>query len=133
MNKHDVLQRIPLFEYQGDEYLETKEYDFKQFESFLKEGGTVWQSVNSAFYYCFESDMDENGMEKFVAMICGMLFQIEHNNVEPKLAHGTNLDIRDFETGNYDDLFTETDLKLLKADIETVKHYLSKHPELLKD
>ena len=37
------------------------------------------------------------------------------------------------ETGNYDDLFTETDLKLLKADIKVVKDYLSKHPELLED
>ena len=133
MDKHDVLQRIPLFEYKGDEYLETKEYNFRNFNQYLQEGCTVWQCVNATFYYALEDDMNANGMEKFVAMICGMLFQIEHNDVEPDLAYGTNWDIKDFETGNYDDLFTETDLKLLKADIKIVKDYLSKHPELLED
>ena len=127
MDQHDVLQRIPLFEYEGNDYLETKKYNFHFFNEYLQAGCTVCQSVNGTFYYAMEEDMDENGMEKFVAMICGMLFQIEHNDVEPDLAYGTNWDIDDFETGNYDDLFSETDLKLLKADIKFIKDYFKTH------
>ena len=132
-SRHDVLQRIPLFEYEGDEYAEAKECLFESFNQYLKSGCTVWQSVNAELYYGLEEDMDENGMEKFVAMISGMLFQIEHNDVEPDLAYGTNWDIKDFETGNYDDLFTEKDLQLLKADIQIIKDYLCKHSELLNE
>ena len=40
---------------------------------------------------------------------------------------------RNNETGNYDDLFTEQDLQLLKADIQTIKDYLCKHSELLNE
>ena len=77
--------------------------------------------------------MDENGMDKFVAMLVGMLFMIEHEDVESDQAFGTNWDINDFETGEYDDLFTDEDLDLIKADIKIIKEYLAAHPKLLKD
>ena len=77
--------------------------------------------------------MNQNGMDKFVAMLCGLLFEIEHHDVEPDMAYGTNYDINDFETGEYDDLFTPEDLQLIKADIRIIKSYLSKHPELLEE
>jgi len=77
--------------------------------------------------------MDENGMEKFVAMICGMLFMIENGEVDADQAYGTNYDINDFETGEYDDLFTPEDLVLIKADIKIIKDYLNEHPELLEE
>ena len=77
--------------------------------------------------------MNENGMNKFVAMLLGMLFMIQHDDVESDQAYGTNLDIQDFETGEYDDLFTPEDLALIRKDIEIIKAYLSQHPELLTD
>ena len=77
--------------------------------------------------------MDENGMDKFVAMLSGMLFMIEHNDVESDQAFGTMWDINDFESGQYDDLFTAKDLTIIKADIKKIKDYLSEHQELLED
>ncbi len=77
--------------------------------------------------------MDENGMDKFVAMIAGMLFMMEHNDVEPAQAQGTLIDIQDFESGDYDDLFTPEDLILIKKDIKLIKDYIAEHPELLEE
>ena len=102
-------------------------------QPFLKSGCTVRQSVNGHFYYGFDYSMDQNGMDKFVAMIAGMLFMMEHNDVEPDQAYGTNYDINVFESGEYDDLFTPEDLVLLKKDIKKIKDYLSEHPELLEE
>lgn len=135
MNKHDVLQKIPLSGYNltGCGYKDTKQFDFKMFNQFYNDGCTVIQSVNGTYYYELDTDMDENGMEKFVAMLAGMLFMIEYGDVDPDQAYGTSYDIKDFETGEYDDLFTPEDLKLIKEDIKTIKEYLSKHPELLKE
>ena len=45
----------------------------------------------------------------------------------------TAWDIRDFETGNYDDLFTKEDLSEIKADVAKAKEYLLQHKELLED
>lgn len=134
-DKHDVLQRIPLEDYYepGCGYNDTKEHDMKMFKRFQENGCTVLQCVNGTYYYKLETDMDENGMEKFVAMIAGMLFMIEHNEVNPDQAYGTNYDIEDFETGDYDDLFTPEDLKLIKADIKIIKDYLKEHPDLLEE
>jgi seryl-tRNA synthetase len=42
---------------------------------------------------------------------------------------GTNLDILDFETGEYDDLFTNDDLTLIRQDIAIINGYLSDHIE----
>lgn len=135
MDKHDVLQKIPLDVYDECDYSSTKEMNFSEYDRFLN--GIVKcdaiQAVKSTYHHSFSSFMDENGMEKFVAMLSGMLYMIEHECVDPDVAYGTNYDIKDFETGEYDYLFTPVDLELIKSDIKTVKDYLSKHPELLKD
>ena len=68
-----------------------------------------------------------------VAMLAGMLFMIENNDVEADQAYGTNYDIKDFESGEYDDFFTSEDLKLIKEDIRNIKEYLSKNQHLLDD
>ena len=68
-----------------------------------------------------------------VAMLAGMLFMIENNDVEADQAYGTNYDIKDFESGEYDDLFRPEDLKLIKEDIRIIKEYLSKNQHLLDD
>lgn len=133
MNKHDKLQRIPPDMYDECGYEETKEMFTDDFKRFFNEGCTVLQSVNGTYYHGCDTMMDENGMDKFIAMIAGMLFMMNHNEVEADQAYGTNHDINDFETGEYDDLFTPEDLKLIKADINIIKDYLSKHPELLEE
>lgn len=133
MDKHDKLQRIPTDDYDECGYADTKKMHMNGFNEFLCQGGTILQCVNSQYYHGFDTSMDENGMDKFVAMLAGMLFMIEHNEVEANQAYGTNWDINDFETGEYDDLFTPEDLKLIKADIRIIKDYLSEHPELVEN
>lgn len=127
------LKKIKMFDYPNCDYETVKNMHFKSFNQFLKSGCTIVQCVNGHYYHGFDASMNENGMDKFVAMLCGMLFMIEHNDVEPDQAYGTNEDINDFETDEYDDLFTVEDLKLIKADIKIIKDYLSEHQELLED
>lgn len=133
MDKHDKLQRIPLFDYPDCGYADVKKMHFRSFNQFIDCDCTVRQAVNGHYYHGFDTSMDENGMEKFVAMLAGMLFMMEHDDVEPDQAFGTNWDINDFETGEYDDLFTPEDLRLIKADIKKIKDFLADHPELLED
>lgn len=133
MNKHDILQRIPMCDYPTCGYEDVKEIYNRIFNDYIEADCTVWQAVNGFYYHSIDNLMDENGMDKFVAMLTGMLFMIEHNDVEPDQAFGTNWDINDFESGEYDDLFTTEDLKLIKNDIKIIKEYLSNHPELLEE
>lgn len=135
MDKSDVLQKIPLDMYDEYDYTYTKEMNYTEYDKLLN--GVVEcnaiQAVKSTYYYSFSYFMDKNGMEKFVAMLSGMLYMIEHDMVDPDVAFGTNYDINDFESGEYDDLFTPEDLKLIKTDIKVIKDYLKEHPELLED
>lgn len=134
MDNRNKLQRIPPDMYNECGYEETKEMFIDDFNQFINETNcTAIQAVNSSYYHGFDTLMDENGMDKFIAMIAGMLFMMNHNEVEADQAYGTNYDINDFETGEYDDLFTPEDLELIRADIKIIKDYLSKHPELLED
>ena len=132
MGKFDKLQRVPIVNEDGlVTYAAIKKTTFRYFNEFLDTGCTILQCVNGTYYYKFEEEMDMNGMDKLIAMVHGMLFMMEHDDVEPDQAYSTMLDIRDFETGEYDDLFNEKDLIALKKDIQIVKEYLEKHPELL--
>ena len=133
MSIFDKLQRVPIEDEDGDiTYEDIKRATFRDFNDFLSDGCTILQCVNGTYYYMMEEIMNQNGMEKLIAMVHGMLFMIEHDDVEKDQAYGTMYDIRDFETGEYDDLFSEEDLRQLKADIQIVKDYVAKHPELLK-
>ena len=127
------LKKIKMFDYPNCDYETAKDMHFKSFNQFFNSGCTVLQCVNGHYYHGIDHYMNENGMDKFVAMLAGMLFMIEHNDVETDQAWGTNCDIKDFESGEYDNLFTQEDLKLIKADVEIIKNYLSKHPELLRN
>lgn len=132
MGIFDKLQRIPIENEDGYvTYNNIKEVTFTDFNNYLKEGCSILQCVNGTYYYKMEEEMNQNGMEKLIAMVHGMLFMIEHNEVEPDQAYSTMLDIQDFETGEYDDLFNEEDLEALKKDIQIVKDYVKNHPELL--
>ena len=133
MDKFAILQHIPFDEYEGSQYNETKDIHFEGFNKYKKTGGTPLQCVNTYYHNDFDWAMDEHGMEKFVAILCGMLFEMQHNEVDEDLAYEAAWDILDFETGNYDDLFNDEDLALLKADIKTVKEYLKTQPKLMED
>ena len=139
MSQYDVLQRIPLLyeydendpEYGGFDYICTKDMVMTGFRENLAHGLSLRSCVGTEFWQAQDVSMDENGMEKLTCMIAGALFQIEHGQVDPDLAHGVLWDIRDFETGNYDDLFTVQDLQLIREDIRIVKESLEQRPELL--
>lgn len=138
MNPYDVLQRIPLMEDDDPDYGDKTNYELTReavrqgFDECLRDGDSPCVCVCSEFWHGEDSFMDENGMEKLTCMIAGALFQIEHGQVDPDLAHGVLWDIRDFETGNYDDLFTAKELEQIREDIRKVKESLEQHPELLK-
>lgn len=135
MDKSIMLQKIPLDMYDEYDYTYTKDMNFREYDRFLN--GTIRcnaiQAVKSTYYYSFSDFMDKNGMEKFVAMLSGMLYMIEHKELDHEIAKVMMGDIADFETGEFDDLFTETDLKLIKKDIAIIKDYIATHPELIKD
>lgn len=134
MSRFDKLQRIPIKYYNDFKsgYLRKKQRCLERINMFIKCKCTVKQAVNGTYYYYYDDVMDQNGMEKLVAMITGMLFQIEHDEVDVDLAYAVNYDINDFETGEYDDLFKPEDLVLIKADIQTIKDYLAAHPSILE-
>ena len=91
------------------------------------------EAVAVSLDYFFDDFIEENGMDRVVLIICAFLYEIEHGEADSELAHAVKWHIEDFEAGGYDDLFTLESLDLLYKDIATIKAYLSKHPELLKD
>jgi hypothetical protein len=81
--------------------------------------------------FFFEGYIEENGMKRVALVIMAFLYEIEHGEVDADLAKAVKWHIEDFETGEYDDLFPEEDLKALKEDMQTAKDYIEAHPELL--
>lgn len=139
VHTQDVLQHIPFDdeEDEDDEHLEYKECkelfpEFYFYAYFRDEDYTIIPRALWT-YNELEYGMDENGMFKFIALIAGMLCMIEEDEVFTDVVYGLNWDIHDFETGNYDDLFTPEDLVMIKKDIAVIKEYIEKHPELLLD
>lgn len=132
VNKHDVLQPIASIYYDESNYSDIKLMYYYFFNCYVNDGCSITQSVLTEFNE-IDNIMDDNGMDKFIAMIAGMLFMIENDEVHTDVAYGVNWDIKDFETGNYDDLFTSEDLTLIKNDIKLIKDYIKRHTELLLD
>ncbi len=127
MLNHNKLKKIKMFDYPNCDYLESKKMDFRSYNQFLSGGCTIKQCVKGHYYHGIDIFIEENGMDKFAAMISGMLFMIEHNYIDEEQAVNTYLDIKDFETGEYDELFTSEDLKLILADIKIIKDFCNKH------
>ena len=128
MDKSDVLQKIP---YDKEfTYTETKEYYLEELNR-RKQETSVVGCVNWLMEDCYQS-MNANGMEKFVIMLASMLFMMENGNVDPDTAYGVKWDILDFETGNYDHLFSTEDLSHINEDVKTVNHYLGEHSKLIE-
>lgn len=129
-NYFEHLQFIP-YEDEEDDYTIVKEYFYDELV-FLKKTSPKWTARNCVNRLLHDSDhwMDQNGMEKATYIIASMLFQMELNEVDEQLAYEAYCDVSDLETGNYDHLFSEKDLKLLKADMKTIRSYLNQHPAL---
>ena len=128
------LQPIPI------EYEDQDTYDICKgsiFNSFEKYRRTVTRfSPKQCVFAAYANDrdyyMDLNGMEKFVYMLAGVLYEIDNSDVDSDHLLATLRDIADFEKANYYTLFTEEDQLKIKADIETIKDFANHHPELLK-
>ena len=114
-------------------YQDIKGTDFDIFNDFLKSGCTLKQAIRGAYYYHLQHEMDENGMAKAVHIIAGMLFEMEHQEVDRQHAYEVYMDIQDLQTGEYDYLIPAEDLPLLKRDIAKIDQYLKEHPELVKE
>lgn len=128
MNQYDILQRIP---YNSNyTYESRKEIFLDDLEEYL-EFTHVIGSVNSVIEDCYIL-FEQNGMEKLILVIAIMLFLIEHDEMDDRKAFSSKWDLLDFETGNYDDLFTEEDLVAIKKDVAFINEYFAKHPELIE-
>lgn len=130
MGTFDRLQPIKLDEYENCNYAESREYYIDECNFFFRHDGTIHNCIINTIN-SFDYHMNENGMDKFVCLIAVVLFGIEHEYLIPDIAYGIMHDIKDFETGDYDHLFTDEDLKLIKLDIKIIRDYIEKHPELL--
>ena len=142
MDKFSKLQRFPLKEGKSyKEIMEYSEYSFDDYEEILlslKKPFTTLNVLYAAYHEDWEDDMNEHGMTKFALVLSGLLYMIEKNEVHRKHVFEVLWDILDFETGEYDDLFTPEDLKLIKADVKEVmdfinKKYLKENPDLMEN
>ena len=114
-------------------YQDIKGADFDIFNEYFDNGASVRGAVNSTFVQAVDYEMDKNGMAKAVHIIAGMLFEMEHQEVDRQLAYEAYMDIQDLQTGEYDYLIPAEDLPLLKRDIAKIDQYLKEHPELVKE
>ena len=141
-----MLKRIEAWSDDGDSYEIGKKFYQSVYDSIDAEVRYVGsktphhrnpdERVMGAIALHFPEDFDEEGMDKFIMLVSGMLWAIEHGGIaddDPEdLAYNTWLALKDFSTGNYDDLFIPEDLVLVKQDVKTLYDYFDKHP-LLKD
>ena len=114
-------------------YQDIKGADFDIFNEYFDNGASVRGAVNSTFVQAVDYEMDENGMAKAVHIIAGMLFEMEHQEVDRQHAYEAYMDVQDLQTGKYDYLIPAEDLPLLKRDIAKIDQYLKEHPELVKE
>ena len=142
-----MLKHIPYDGYDDDEisYHDCRKYYFDDYEKIYNgrlnktsTDGTHRLTpdvcVRNWIDYNFVYDFDECGMERLVMLVAGMLYCIDNGGVADDdpvaLAYNVWLDIQDFNTGEFDDLFRPDDLKELKADIKKIMDYFDQHPKL---
>ena len=130
--KYDKLQKISFDNYEGASYEEFVKSHTDSYEALYEHNKDIFQCIRM-FQGIFDEEMLENGMDKFVLMLAGMLFEIKHGDITKKFALLTLKDIEDFETGEYDNLFNAEDLVCVKRDINIIKEYLNEHPEALEE
>lgn len=95
------------------------------------------KAVRAAVEIYYPEDFDEEGMDKLVMLISGMLWSIEHHalpdNDPTSLAYNAWYALLDFATGKYDELFTKEDLPKIKKDVQFLMDYFDQHPALKGD
>ena len=118
--------------YETGKVFYTDEYDRVLRENAQEEAPD--KTVRGTLMTFYAEEFDEETMEKLIMLISGMLWAIEHGGIaddDPEsLAYNVWLAIKDFSTGDYDDLFTPEDLVLVKQDIRTLLDYFDAHPSL---
>lgn len=127
---YEHLQFIPYENEDGENYEIIKGACYDGLVT-LKKNAPELTAANCVNYELYDNYyVDLNGVEKAIYIIASMLFQMELNEVDEQLAYEAHCDVADLETGKYDYLFTEEDLKLLKADMKIIRDYLNQHPSL---
>ncbi len=81
--------------------------------------------------YCLYNTMEENGMEQFFYRLISLLLMIKYNFVNHSFAYAIYNDILDFESGEFDCLFSQSDLNCIKDDIKTIKQFFERNPSFL--
>ena len=135
-----MLKHIEASCYDEDKYDAQKAFYTDKYDRVCarnREPETPDKTVKGTLMTFYPEDFDEEGMDKFIMLVSGMLWAIEHGGIaddDPEdLAYNTWLALKDFSTGNYDDLFTPEDLVLVKQDIKTLYDYFDEHPLLKGD
>ena len=132
MKYYDKLQRIPLRELWDYRLLkEVSEDNFYEYEEAIDSGAEC--VISTSYHYDWEDEMNDHGMPKFALILFGVLYEMEKGVYDKDQAFEAYWDILDFETGEYDDLFTPEDLVLIKEDIKTVKNFIEQDATLVKD
>lgn len=62
---------------------------------------TPIQRVNNEFEDTEYECIHESGMEKFITLLAGLLYEINHNDIDPDLVHEVAWNMADFETGSF--------------------------------
>lgn len=132
-----MLNHIEASCYDEDKYGAQKSFYFRHYDEMHELRDKADECIRCSVAFYFPEDFDEEGMDKFIILVSGMLWAIEHGGVEdddPKdLAYNVWLALEDFSTGSYDDLFTPEDLVLVKQDVKTLYDYFDEHPLLKGD
>lgn len=129
MVEYEVFEKIPF----SLSYDWLKE-DFREHTDAIisnEEGRTPVIGVNGALSMFYDDMIDENGMDRLVVIVIAFIYEMEHNDIDPDLAFAVNWHIEDFEKGDYESLFEQKDLELLKEDITRVKKFLKEHLEMI--
>lgn len=131
----EKLRHIPWEDADEFGYLEVQGGFWLGFKEFYKMTRTVRGAVANEFYHGADALMDENGIERAVGILAGMLFQMQYSTlrdpVDRELAQVAWEVIKDLDTGEYYDLMSEEDAEVMKMDVRRVRSYLKEHPKLL--
>jgi hypothetical protein len=132
-----MLNHIALSGYDDDKYEATKEYYIKKYNRYSAPGKPADKTVRNYIMTFKEEEFDEETMDKLLMLITGMLWTIERGGIaddDPEhLAYNAWYALKDFSTGEFDDLFTPEDLILIKQDVKTLFDYFDEHPSLKGD
>ncbi len=135
-----MLKHIEASCYDEEGYEKIKDYYTKEYDRVCTENKSpepADKTVRGTLMTFYPEDFDEEGMDKLIMLISGMQWAIANGGIaddDPEsLAYNVWYAIEDFSTGNYDDLFTPEDLKLVKQDIKLLYDYFDENPSLKGD